>query len=74
MRSTVSSDAAVVVVDAVAGHVPDRAPVAGLEMMLGRARAIAEQRVVAVETFAQHDGDGARDVFGGGREPLRDAP
>ena len=60
-------DAPVVVVDAVARDVADRAPVAGLEMPLGGARAIAEQRVVAVEAFAQRGGDRARRVVGGGR-------
>ena len=56
--------AAVVEVDAVARDVLDGEPVAGLEMALRRARALAEQRVVLVEALEQHQRDGAR-LLGG---------
>ena len=67
MRSTVSSHAAVVEVDAVARDVADREQVAGLEVPLGGARAVAEQRVVAVEAVEQRERDRARRVVGGRR-------
>ena len=60
--------AAVVEVDPVARDVADREPVGGLEIAPGRARALAKQRVVAVEPFEQDAGDGA------GAGPRRAAP
>ena len=50
-------DAPVVEVDAITPDVSDREPVAGLEMPLGGARAVAEQRVVAVEALEDDPGD-----------------
>ena len=58
-------DSAVVVVDAVPAHLADGAPVAGLEIGLGGARAIAEERVVSVEAVAHRDCDRAGGVVGG---------
>ena len=57
-------DAAVIEIDAIARHMAYRAPVGGFEMVLGGARAIAEQRVVAIEAVAQHDGDRPGGVVG----------
>jgi hypothetical protein len=53
-------DAAIVEIDAVVRDVADREPVAGFEMALGRARALAEQRVVPVEALEQDLGDDLR--------------
>jgi hypothetical protein len=52
-------DPAIVEVDAVARDVTDREEVGGFEMPLRRARAIAKQRVVPVESFEQRERDGA---------------
>jgi hypothetical protein len=50
-------DPAVVEVDAVAGDVTDREPVAGLEVILCQPRAIAEQLVMAIEPVECRLGD-----------------
>jgi hypothetical protein len=47
-------DAAIVIVDAVAGDVADRQPVGGLEMPLCRARTLAKQRIVTIESVPQN--------------------
>ena len=64
-------DPAVVVVDPVARDVAQRAPVARLEVALRGARAVAEQRVVAVEAVAQRARDRVRGVVGGRGEARR---
>ena len=51
--------AAVVEVDAIAGHMLDGEPVARLEVPLRRARALAEHRVVVVEAVQQQTRDAA---------------
>ena len=63
-------DAPVVEVDSFTGDVPDCAPVGCFEMTLGRTRAIAEERVVAIEAFEDGLGDrpcvlGQRSLAGG---------
>ena len=58
--------APVVVIDAVAAHLADGAPVAGLEVLLRGACAIPEEGVVAVESVAHRNGDRAGGVVGGG--------
>ena len=58
-------DAPVVEVDPVARDMADREEVAGLEMLLRGARAIAEQRVVLVESFEQRQRDRAGGVVRG---------
>src|SRR5205823_5543263 len=74
--------AAVVEVDAIANDVVDRKPIARLEITLGRACAVAKQRVMAVESFEQDLGDRQRRFFrrkrvrdiesdGGGHRPQR---
>ena len=52
-------DPAVVEVDAVAGDVTDRQPVAGLEVILCQPRAVAEQLVMAIEPVEGRLGDGS---------------
>ena len=52
-------DPAVVEVDAVAGDVTDRKPVAGFEVAFCQPRAVAEQLVVAIEPVEGRLGDGS---------------
>ena len=51
--------ATVVEVDAVAGDVTDRQPVAGFEVVLCQPRAVAEQLVMAIEPVEGRLGDGS---------------
>jgi hypothetical protein len=53
-------DPAVVEVDAVAGDVTDREPVAGFEVILCQPRAVAEQLVMAIEPVEGRLGNGLR--------------
>ena len=57
--------AAVVEVDAIAGHMLDGEPVARLEVPLRRTRALAEHRIVVVEAF-QHETRDAAGLVGNG--------
>ena len=59
-------DPAVVEVDAVAGDVTDRQPVAGFEVAFCQPRAVAEQLVMAIEPVEGRLGDGLR-TRGGAR-------
>ena len=52
--------APIVEIDAVASHMLDRKPVAGLEVALCRACALAEERVMLVEALEQDQRDRKR--------------